>query len=606
MSFRFALAGLVVLTTPHCLLQAQGLPTGVIGWYNGDWKPLIPSWNNFYVSDQQTSRVYDDFVVPDSGWTVSGVFAHIDMPSLPVASAFWEIRSAMSVGSGGTVIASGINPATTTQTGTVGDGTNVYLLVVNGLSVQLPPGQYWLNVAPVVPNSSKVYLCATLGTNAIGTPAGNDGGALYSRTPSVSSSFAAATASGSGGTSSDVSLGVLISPTEVLSRGIAWGRDLLSLTQQMPTLHSLPLPGIDLQNFYLRAALLAMRAPSISDAEVRTGVQQIVASIGDPHTNVEWPSPSPFQYLPLSFYWFDDGIYVTGAPAAYRNLLGGKLVTIGQSSVDDAVQKLTPLVAHDNDSWLKYVLMSSTLTNTDFLFGTGVTGANDSVQIQVQQESTGLATAQVQAVAPGQFPTLIPVYQGNLPLYRQHPEKHYWATVIDGGATVYFQYNSCTEDPNQSSADFFVQLAAMMAQSGVQRLVIDMRNNTGGSAQILDPWIAQLEASPFNRAGRLYVIVGRATFSAAMEASNLLQDNTNALFVGEPTGGKPQFLLRKGDFGLPFYGLRVSYSSGNEGAKDPGPALVPDIVTGLSFQDYMNGADPALDAILKTPAPGAM
>ena len=593
------------MIVPHSLLEAQGLPTGAVGWYNGDWKPLIPSWNNFYVSDQQTSRVYDDFAVPDSGWTVSAVFAHVDMPSLPVASAFWEIRSGMSAENGGTVIASGISPATATQTAMVGGGTNVYLLVVNGLSVQLPPGQYWLSVAPVVTNSAKVYLCATQGANAVGTPAGDDGGALYSTAPANNSSFSAVKSSGSGGTSSDYSLGVLISPGSGLSRGTAWGYDLLSLTQQMPAIHSLPLPGISLEDFYWQAAILAIRAPSLSDAEVRTGVQQIVAAIGDPHTTVAWPSPRPFQYLPLSFYWFDDGIYVTDAPVAYRNLLGGRLISIGRSSADDAVQKLTPLVAHDNDSWLKYVLMSGILTNTDFLFGTGIAGATDTVQIQVQQDS-GIVTAQVQSLPQNRFPTLISVYQGGLPLYRHHPEKHYWATVIDNGATVYFQYNSCTEDPAQPSANFFAQLAAMMAQNGVQRLVIDMRNNTGGSAGILDPWIAQLQTTRFNQSGRLYVIVGRATFSAAMEASNLLRDNTNAVFVGEPTGGKPQFLLRKGDFALPYYGLRVSYSSGNEGAKDPGPTLIPDIATGLSFQDYTKGVDPALDAILKLPLPGPM
>jgi hypothetical protein len=214
-----------------------------------------------------------------------------------------------------------------------------------------------------------------------------------------------------------------------------------------------------------------------------------------------------------------------------------------------------------------------------------------------------MVSGDVQAAPQNQFPPMIPVFQGTLPLYRQHANKYYWATVIDGGATVYFQYNSCTEDPSQPSATFLTQVNQMLTQSGVERLIVDMRNNTGGSAAILDPWIEQIRAGRYNAPGRLYVIVGRATFSAAMEASDLFRDETAAIFVGEPTGGKPRFLLRRGDFGLSYFGLRASYSNGVENANDPGPTLVPDIQTGLTFQQYMNGDDPAMDAILSIPAP---
>jgi hypothetical protein len=181
---------------------------------------------------------------------------------------------------------------------------------------------------------------------------------------------------------------------------------------------------------------------------------------------------------------------------------------------------------------------------------------------------------------------------------------NYWATVIDGGATIYFQYNSCMEDPKQASVDFFKQLDVLMAQSGVQRIVLDMRNNGGGFTSILSPWIDEIQAGRFNQPGRLYVIVGRATFSAAMEATNHLKDRTAAIFVGEATGAKPRFQLRRGDFALPYMGIRVSYSNGVESANDPGPTMIPDIAAGLTFQQYMDGVDPALDAILKIPAPG--
>jgi hypothetical protein len=72
-----------------------------------------------------------------------------------------------------------------------------------------------------------------------------------------------------------------------------------------------------------------------------------------------------------------------------------------------------------------------------------------------------------------------------------------------------------------------------------------------GLTSILSPWIEEIRNSRFNQNGRLFVIVGRATFSAAMEATNHLHDRTAAIFVGEPTGAKPQFQLRQGDLPLP-------------------------------------------------------
>jgi hypothetical protein len=587
--------GCLLALLPIPALYAQGTSTGFVGWYNGDWQQGIPGQSNWYVSPQSFARTYDNFVVPDGGWTVTGVFSNNTMAGTGVTQASWEIRSGVAAGQGGTVVASGLSAATQTFEAT--NGSNEYLIRVDGLWITLPAGQYWLSVSPVFQGNS--YNCFTLGGNAAGSPAGKDGHAFsYS---SGGSNFTSLNSTGGGGTSSDLSMGVVIT-APALPRLLEWPANLISLAQQMETNHSLPYPGVSMDDFYASLADLYQNVPLLTDAEIRTRLQAIVASIGDPHTDIGWGSPQPYRTLPLKFYLFDDGMYITDAPSQYQDLLGGKLVSINDTGVDDVVQRLTPLIAHDNDSWLKATLTAARITNTYYLFGTGIIDSTDSAQITVQKASGDLVSLRVQAV--NQTPRMTNAYQGPLPLSRQHPDQYYWSTVIDGGATVYFQYNSCTEDPRGPSADFLAQLDQTLAQPGVQRLVVDMRNNTGGSAAILDPWIQKIAAGRFNAKGRLYVIVGRATFSAAMEATDMFHDQTQAIFVGEDTGGKPQFLLRRGDFGLPYFGIRVSFSNGYEHAKDPGPTLVPDIPTPVTFQNYSNGVDPALDAILSIAPPG--
>jgi len=604
MRIRMVCCGLL-LALSHPALRGQGSVT--VGWYNGDRQLGIPGVQNWYISGSQLARTYDNFVVPDGGWIVAGVFSNNTFYSAPpVTQAAWEIRSFLATGSAGTLVASGVSAATVSFNAAL----SVYRIEVDGLQVTLPPGNYWLNVASVGPGAGQSYVAATLGANAVGNPPGNDGGALYCASAN-DMDFVPISSTGQNGTSADFSQGVLISgpagisgsPPPLLSISDQWRADVLSLVQQMTEFHSLPFPGISLTDFNSKATDLYNQIPDLSDPVIRTDLVELVASIEDPHTDVSWPYPSPFHQVPLSFYWFDDGIYVTSASAPYQNLLGGKLLIVGQTGIDDATRILTALVPHDNDQWVKHRIPLQELTNADFMFGTGLIASTDSIPLQVSLSSNGVVSASVQTYTNSAQPQQIQVFQGNPPLYQQHTDQNYWATVIDGGATLYFQYNSCMEDPKQPSSVFFQQLDQMMAQESVQRIILDMRNNSGGFTSILSPWIDEIRASRFNQPGRLYVIVGRATFSAAMEATNHLHDRTAAVFVGESTGARPQFELRQGDFGLPYFGIRASYSNGVEGATDPDATLIPDISVGLTFHQYMDGIDPALNAILSIPAP---
>ena len=589
----------VLLSFSPVALHPQSTPTVSVGWYNGDCHFTgLGSGSNWYLSNQQFGRTYDEFLVPSGGWQVTGVFSNNHFYNAPtITQASWEIRSGLSQGNSGTVIASGVSPATQTYNASIA----AYRIEVDGLQVQLPAGDFFVSVTPVGTALGQSYVCDTQGQNAVGGPPGN-GKTFYSDQPGDFVWMSAPD-----GTNRDFSQGVLISGASLQPPSVSdqWRANVTSLMQQMPALHSLPFPGISLADFNAKASDLYTRIPTLSGAEIRTGLEELVAAIEDPHTDVGWPFPSLFKQLPLSFYWFDDGVYVTGASTSYQSLLGGKLLFVGQTGIDDATRILTALVPHENLQWPKHRVPLQELTNADYLFGEGLISSVDSVPLKVQTTSNGVLSTNIQTYRNSQGPQLISSLQATLPLSQQHLDRNYWAAIIDQGVTVYFQYNSCMEDPKQASSDFFKQLDQMMAQGGVQRVILDMRNNSGGFTSILSPWIDEIQASRFNQVGRLYVIVGRSTFSAAMEATNHLHDRTNAIFVGEPTGAKPQFQLRQGAFALPYFGLQVSYSNGVEGANDPDPSMVPDLWTALTFPDYMNGVDPALDAILKIPEPSS-
>src|SRR5262249_13614360 len=133
--------------TPTCTPGNPNGPSGPL-WYNGDFNGVNGLANelNTSLGDGQFASVYDDFNVTGGGWHITSVFSD-NLANTNITGATWEIRQGISEGNGGTLIASGttVTPVVT-PTGRSGFGFTEFMVEVNGLSVDLAPGTYWLNV----------------------------------------------------------------------------------------------------------------------------------------------------------------------------------------------------------------------------------------------------------------------------------------------------------------------------------------------------------------------------------------------------------------------------------------------------------------------------
>jgi hypothetical protein len=146
-------------------------------WYNGD--PNLLDGLRQDVNGMGPGLTYDDFVVGPAGIIVNGVFSD-DFMNATTNQAFWEIRSGVSEGNGGTVVASGTTTASQTDTGLAGFGFEVYRVQVGGLHIYLTPGTYWLAVAPVLAGTRQSsFVATTAGANALGLPLAQDGNSYF-------------------------------------------------------------------------------------------------------------------------------------------------------------------------------------------------------------------------------------------------------------------------------------------------------------------------------------------------------------------------------------------------------------------------------------------
>src|SRR5262249_11379526 len=134
------------------------------------------------------------------------------------------------------------------------------------------------------------------------------------------------------------------------------------------------------------------------------------------------------------------------------------------------------------------------------------------------------------------------------------------------------------------------------------RLVIDVRENTGGNGGLNRYPVQQILRRPaLDRPDRLFVIIGRKTFSAGQQFTNLLEAWTQATLVGEPSGQKPSQYGDHHPLVLPSRRMTVHISSVFHQAPnefDTRAFVPPRVYTPLDSKSYRLGIDPAMATIL--------
>lgn len=147
-------------------------------------------------------------------------------------------------------------------------------------------------------------------------------------------------------------------------------------------------------------------------------------------------------------------------------------------------------------------------------------------------------------------------------------------------------------------------LESGIASHDVGKLVIDMRWNNGGDTFLNEPLLQMLRSAGVNRQGHLFVIIGPRTFSAGLNAADYFQRDLNAIFVGEPTGGKPNAPGDETFFALPYSKISINFSSvywESGWPQDARLSIAPDVYTPRTFAQYLKGDDPAMDAVRRWP-----
>ena len=141
----------------------------------------------------------------------------------------------------------------------------------------------------------------------------------------------------------------------------------------------------------------------------------------------------------------------------------------------------------------------------------------------------------------------------------------------------------------------------------LDRLVVDLRGNTGGSEILVDRLVSTLQKEPRLRvAGNLLVLTDGAVFSAAAVAAWRLRYDAGALLVGEACGASANHIGAVDDIRLPS-GRSASYGTqihiiNKADPEDFSSPILPDLEVRPTHAEIFMGRDPVLEAALKMTA----
>ena len=388
--------------------------------------------------------------------------------------------------------------------------------------------------------------------------------------------------------------------------------DVRELGTSIETIHPEPFRNVSKRRFHAEVDDLARRAPSLSRDELLVGVLRLIALLGprNGHTGLFPLDPDHQRELhlyPIRLYDFADGIFVVDEGRGL-GIRGARLVAVADTPVDRVLELVEPLVPRDNPSTLRasaphYLLVAEVLD------GIGVTDGAGRAEFTFEQPGGEVVTRTMTPVPAheyvaafhdklyGHYPSILPA--AARPLYLAASGRTLWARTLAEGRAVYVGYNSVV-----APAPAVVQRIQWLVDGAeVRRVIVDVRLNGGGDNTTYGPLTSLLGSATVDRRGRLYVLIGRATFSAAANFAAELDRDTRAIFVGEPTGGGVETYGDSTSLLLPTTGWNVRvaarYHERKRGPRDHRLAVGADLPVPVASARYFAGRDPVLERALR-------
>lgn len=394
-----------------------------------------------------------------------------------------------------------------------------------------------------------------------------------------------------------------------------WRQDLKVFANMTVKVHKNAFHSITRKQFDEAVGRLSSRVPTLKRHEIIVEIARIVAMIGDGHTRLQFYRPEvKFRKFPITLYSYSDGIHVQAVDNSAKWAAGLKLLSIGTESAEKAFEAVGAVTSRDNEYNLKEFTCKY-MTIPEVLHALRIIPNMEVARFTVaypdgKQASFTLSAKQM----PSSSEFLIAEPRGTdmtrardssgstVPLWLKRAEEAFSFEYLPATKLLYVQFTRVENKPNETFEEFCRKVFEVADNNPVDKFVVDLRLNTGGNSELNGPLLLGLiRRQQIDQYGKLFVIIGRRTFSAAGHLVAEIEQYTNAIFVGEPAGTGANHYGENFRFELPNSKITITLSSEWWQKSDPRDirtTTFPELTAELTAEDYRTNRDPALEVIL--------
>jgi hypothetical protein len=381
--------------------------------------------------------------------------------------------------------------------------------------------------------------------------------------------------------------------------------------------------------------LIALEASLDRTSTIAFGLElaRIAALADNGHSNAFAGSRSRWSNrVPLRLTTFGNEFRVMKAIASHTDLLGAKLTAIDGMPIA-AVRDSGRTLFGGTPTWRDRNLPLF-LESPDQLHALGIARDSRAAEYTFQTEAGRTIKRRISADMSGvggpppdlllyaqpdpAFTIVTPV---TMPWSLQEPFTVFRsrrAPEIDG---LVIQLRRIVDGPGQPILEFLEQMKATIAAERPRNVVLDLRMNSGGNLNNARDFV---KALPTLVPGRIFVVTGPGTFSAAISTTGYLKQESpgRVSIVGEEAGDRLVFFAEGRPATAPNTGIMIGvatqrhdYQGGCKAFTDchppvirspiAVPTLAPDIPAPLTWTDWKAGRDPAMEAITRALKPPA-
>lgn len=357
------------------------------------------------------------------------------------------------------------------------------------------------------------------------------------------------------------------------------------------------------ETFLAKKAEIERRLDALSDLEFTFELQSLVALAQDSHTTTSLASPDAMRLFPFSLVCYDGDWILSVVEKDSADGLGKSVAALNGYSMDEVLQRFSSFVSADNGVKLRRQTRQLIYAE-DILAYLGLAVPGEPLTLTLSDGSEITLTAlPSELFSQAEFSYLADQRAGK-PVTSYDKKQYYFSLPLDE-STYYIQYNRCQEDPERPMEDFTAQVESDLAAGRYTQVLIDLRNNGGGSDGVLIPLLNLLAPMVRSGAVRLYGLIGETTFSSAVINAAMIRE-AGGFLAGSETSGSADHFGSTRSFQLPNSGMRVSCSTKyielgtllETAQSDEETPLRPDFPVEQTLEDYLAGRDTLVDTLL--------